>query len=299
MDKKDVLDLFVKLMDENKYEEAKEICLKIIKEYPKCSQAYFLIGIYYKNMRKLTAAVISFEKAIKYEEHHFLAYINIIRILINQKDTIKSFDMINKAKDIFPNEYLVYIESSNLYLNLDDIDMALIDNEIAIKLNSNSEQALYQCGLIYSRLYAETEETEKKEEYFNQSIIHYLKTIAINSSNTNALLNYGAMFAKKAYSYNTEYELLASNPTKSKNMKRKMEMCNIYFTNYNLDAKFQFERIIKINPIDITARYNLGLVFVSLKKYDKARYQFKKAIIINPLYEDAKLELELLDTIKN
>jgi len=282
MNKKEILTQFVKLMDEKNYKKVKEICLENIKKYPTCSQVYFLIGIYYKNMKNMTEALISFETAIKYDKHHFLAHINIIRILICQKDTIKSLDIINKAKNIFPNEYLVYIESSNLYLNLDDIDMAFIDNKKALKLNPNSEQAFYQGGLIYTRLYVETEEPEKKEEYFNQSIIHYLKTIAINSSNTNALLNYGAMLAKKAAeSCNTESEY----------------MNYLDFIHNNLDAKIQFERIIKINPLDVIAYYNLGLVLVSLKEYDKARDQFKKAIKINPLYEDAILELKLLDAI--
>ena len=52
-------------------------------------------------------------------------------------------------------------------------------------------------------------------------------------------------------------------------------------------AQDLYNQVLKINPNYSQALYNLGTIFIGLKKYQKAKEYYEKAIEINPSYADA------------
>ena len=108
-------------METNKWKDVEKICRIFVEKESECSQAHFFSGMCYKHYKKLDAAKSAFYKCIIYDEHYFLAYINLIRILREENNFIETFKLINKAKILFPDNILVYIESSNFYLKVNKL----------------------------------------------------------------------------------------------------------------------------------------------------------------------------------
>jgi tetratricopeptide (TPR) repeat protein len=60
------------------------------------------------------------------------------------------------------------------------------------------------------------------------------------------------------------------------------------------DSLTEWERVVRIAPLDPWAHYNLGLELYSKGEIDKAGYEFEKAIELNPHFALAYKELEKL-----
>ena len=56
----------------------------------------------------------------------------------------------------------------------------------------------------------------------------------------------------------------------------------------------QYQKIIETNPNDAEARYNIGAIYYSEKKYDESKVQLQKAIEIYPDFSEAYYGLGLV-----
>lgn len=98
------------------------------------------------------------------------------------------------------------------------------------------------------------------------------------------------MFGKKArqkqkHTYN-EIELI--------------ELAKFYFINTKYDeAVKELEKVLKINPKNAEAYYNLGLIYENRTQGDKARDMYERALDIDPDYKLAKEHLNRLIGISN
>ena len=308
MKTKQYLDLIVAFMDKHKWKEVEKVCHILIEKEPECAQAHFFIGIYYKHNKNIEAAKKAFYICLKHDINNFLSYINLIRILRDQNNFIEAFEIINKGKEIFPDKTLLYIESSEFYLKINNINEAIVDIQTAIKLDPKSETANYNYALIFNRLYNNAINDEEIEHYYRKTLIQYMNVLSINMFNTNVLCNYGSVNARYANRYNDKAdrlfiesnELLIENRLiESKEKKEKANLYNMYAIQYNMEAETKYLQVIELDPLDHIAYFNLGLVSKSFHKFDKARYHFMKVIEINPSYMEAQIELKLLDEILN
>ena len=62
----------------------------------------------------------------------------------------------------------------------------------------------------------------------------------------------------------------------------------------NEKAKICFEKAIEINPNNVNAHYNLGLIFQGFNEYQKAKDCYEKAIEIDPINTFAQDALDIL-----
>jgi tetratricopeptide (TPR) repeat protein len=302
-----LLDFIIGLFKNDRWEDGKKLCFKIIDKDPTCAQAHFMIGIYFKHINNIDTAKNAFLICMKHDVNHVLSYVNIVRILIDQNKFTEASEVINKAKELFPSEYLVYIESSQLYLKSDNINQAILDILVAIKLNPKSETANYNYALILNTLYTNSETEDNKEDYYCQTMIQYMKVLAINPLNTNVLCNYGSMLAKQAEKYNSIANILLEKSNglekdnklrEAINLKKHAELNRMYAISYNMDAEYKYLDALNINPSDHLLHFNLGLVLKSLNNLKQAEYHFEKVIEINSSYEEAHIELRCLNGIE-
>jgi tetratricopeptide (TPR) repeat protein len=305
MNTQQYIKLIVALMDRREWHKALNISNKLLEKDPKCDQVHFLIGMCLKHTNDLEGAKDEFNICIK-ENNHFLSYINLIRILKDQNKFIEAYEKINIAKDLFPDKALVYIESSQLYLKINNIDLAIVDIKTAITLEPRSETAHYTYGVILNNLFNNAIDDVDFERYYRETLIQYMNVFSINMSNIEALCNYGAVVAKYANKYNTKADillvesetLLKENRLKESNYKKeKAEEYLMYAYQYNMEAETKYKRVLELNPFDHIAHFNIGLVLKYFGDIKKARYHFAKVIAIDPSYTEAEHELKLLEEV--
>ena len=306
--KQQYTNLLVSLMEKHKWKEVGKVCRIFLEKEAECAQAHFFSGIYHKHTKKIDAAKSAFYICIKYDKHYFLSYINLIRILRDENNFIETFELINKAKILFPDNILVYIESSDFYLKVNNINEAIVDIQIAIKINPKSETAQYNYALILNKLYNSAINDDETEHYYRKTLIQYMCVLSINMYNTNALCNYGAVIAKYGDKYYTkadtlldEYKkLLIENKIKEANEKKdQSDLYYMYGDQYNMEASTKYLQVLDLDPLDYITHFNLGLVLKTFHHLDKAKFHIMKSLEINPEYEAAKHELVLLDEINS
>ena len=302
MEPKAYVRLINTLIKENKWDKVGKVCRVFVERKPNCVQSHFFSGLYHKHFNESIAALESFNKCIDIDINHFLSYINLIRILRDLNNFIEAYKYITIGKEKFPDNILIYIESSDFYLQINNINDAIIDIKIAIKLNPKSETAQYNYALILNKLYNDAITDEEIEEYYRKTLIQYMIVLSINRLNTFALCNYGAVVAKYAIYYNTKGDILITQAKQlytegkiieANLLKEKANLYYMYATQYNMEAETKYMEVLDIDPLDYIAHSNLGLILKSFNQLDKAKFHFTKAIEINPEYNNAKIELDL------
>lgn len=308
MNTQQYIKLIVALMDRREWSKALNVSNKLLDKDKDCTHVYFLIGMCLKHSNDIEGAKDNFNLCIKQDTNHFLSYINLIRILKDQKNITETERLINIAKDLFPNKALIYIESSQLYMIQNNTDLAIVEIKIAIILEPKSESAHYTYGVILNELFNNSTNDDEFEEYYKKTLIQYMNVFSINMSNTNALCNYGAVVAKYADKCNTKANLLLEeskvlldeNRLKESNDKKEKAIeYYMYAYQYNIEAETKYKCALELNPFDHISHFNLGLILKYFDNIKKARYHFNKAIAINPSYTEAANELKLLEEVIN
>jgi len=226
----------------------------------------------------------------------------------DQNNFIESYKIINFAKEKFPNESLIYIESCLTYKKDNKIDQAIVDIKMAIKLDPKSEIAHSSYAIILDSIYIDALNEQdisdaQIEEYYRSTLIQYMNVLSINMYNLEILCNYGAVNANYANWYITKVrslidksiELFKENKLKESTiLKEKAKIYYMYASQYNMEAETKYQYVLELDPLDHITHYNLGLVLKFFNNFDGAKYHFNKVIEINPSFIEASNELKLL-----
>jgi tetratricopeptide (TPR) repeat protein len=79
-----------------------------------------------------------------------------------------------------------------------------------------------------------------------------------------------------------------------------IELGKFYFLNNKYDeAVSEFKKVLKINPGNAEAYYNIGLIKESSNQMDEAREMYSKALAVNPDYKIVRDRLNKLIGIKS
>jgi len=79
-----------------------------------------------------------------------------------------------------------------------------------------------------------------------------------------------------------------------------IELGKFYFLNNKYDeAVSEFEKVLKINPANAEAYYNIGLIKESSNLLDEAKEMYLKALNVKPDYKIVRSRLNRLIGIEN
>lgn len=134
-----------------------------IRHKDRYNQAYENLGNCYKNTGKHKEAEEMYLKAISINSRQYSAYKAWIEMLFTDKQYDKTILILNYAKQIFKNNYELYIFEANCYLMKNQLKESLECYEKAYALNPNKELA----GYISSK-YMEIGNATKSLEYKNK-----------------------------------------------------------------------------------------------------------------------------------
>jgi len=183
-----------------KTEEAKGLCLEILKEDPKnfdinkllgnieaknkkydkalelfhialtrrANDAYLLnnIGNVYQEIDQPSVSVNYYENAIKIKKDFYQAYINkgkALKKILKINEALESFNM---AISIQPNDIEAYISRGNLYFDKQHLNEAIQDYAEVLKLNSNYVPAYFNSAIALRAL----RKTKEAINYFDKAI---------------------------------------------------------------------------------------------------------------------------------
>jgi flagellar biosynthesis GTPase FlhF len=186
--------------------------------------------------------------------------------LISQNNLIEARRIITIGKGIFPNNVLIYIEASNLYINETNIELAIVEIEKAISFDPKSEIAHYHYGLILHQKYDNASNDEDFEEYYKKTSIQYMYVLSINMENTETLCNYGAVIAKYANKYTKKSNQLFEKST------RKIKNVPLEFKRYLFDRIYKSNRLIAVKGARGTGKTTLLLQLAYEHKADEVLY---------------------------
>lgn len=119
-------------------------------------------------------------------------------------------------------------------------------------------------------------------------------------------LSQGGMYFPDVYSLIKDYQPLEGKQSFYKNMKKK-EIIGYFYNSVGMDffeknkvnrAITYFRKAIEINPNDLLAHYNLGIVYTNQGQYDLAIEYFNKAIEINAYDEETYYNRAFIYSLK-
>ncbi len=175
-----------------------------------------------------------------------------------------------------------YFQMGTLQVWIDDFELAEENFQKVIQLNPK-----------YKGVHTELGKLAEREKDWKKAIQLYEKEIAIDDKATTAYQRLGDLY------YNSEMELNKAKATLEKALALNGKHVNtiIVYANvlYSMDrlgqASEQFERALQLESSNLTANFNLALMYEYTERYELAKAQWKTFLKLDPP-EQWKLEAE-------
>ena len=163
-----------------KFDEAKNLYEKILKNKPDHFLALGNLGIIFSQLKEFDKAIDLFNQTIKINPQYVEGHNNLGNVLFELSQFDKSLQCYEKAIKLNPRFSDAYNNIGNIYHQKDDLDKAIENYELAISVGS---------GLSKSKAYFNLANILREVGNFNKSINLYQKAIDINPNFIDAYIN--------------------------------------------------------------------------------------------------------------
>ena len=278
------------LLNNRKFSDTFEKAETIIKQYPKSSIIWNILGVSLYELKKFDDAIKSYQKAVSFNPKYAHAYINLGIALRVQGKLDAAINVSNKAVLIEPHNPLAYNNLGAIFIEQGKFDEAIEVYKKVILTQPNYAEAHNNLGVALR-------ETGKVDE----AIEAYKKALTLHPDYSNAYSNLSAVLRDKG-EFNEAIEAC------KKAISLQSDYAEPY---YNLGVLFHdkgdfnesiiaYKKAISLQPDYDVAYNNLGNVFLDLGNLDEAIDAYKKSILIKPDYAEAhhNLSFTLLNTGK-
>jgi tetratricopeptide (TPR) repeat protein len=133
------------------YKEVLFICKGAIQSFPEDNRFYNIQGSVYRKYNMSDQALNSFEKALRIKPENEMCFNNVYSIYFyrNQFELLKAF--CDNYIGAYPNKSHYYYKRAKFFQKKGDLDEALNDYNLAIKLNSDHADYYYDRGTLHSK----------------------------------------------------------------------------------------------------------------------------------------------------
>jgi tetratricopeptide (TPR) repeat protein len=290
-----VVEEFLKLVSEEKVEQAKDLVVEEAKGREDELARWLLgFGAEVGNNGNHLLAFFCFKVAeeiviSKDIQKRILEGISIIHnnyaVLLQEKKDFENAEYhYKKALKINPEYVGAHNNYANLFKEKKDFENAEYHYKKALKINPEYSKAHNNYAVLLQ---------EKKD--FENAEYHYKKALKINPEFADANYNYANLLQEKKDFENAEYHY-------KKALKINPEYAGAH-NNYALllkekkdfeNAEYHYKKALKINPEYADANYNYANLLQEKKDFENAEYHYKKALKINPEYSKAHNNYALL-----
>jgi len=135
------IELAHRLAIEGKYEVARLLCQRILKDVPHYADAYIIIGNTYAWTNHLTDARLFYYKVFEYENGNFDAFSQLITIDLWEGKAESAINLANKALRYHPQNSDLLIKKARAYIMIGDYYSAKKSLFIVLDKNPNDQEA--------------------------------------------------------------------------------------------------------------------------------------------------------------
>ena len=223
--------------------------------------AEFYAGLTCQNEKDHPKTIEHYSRAIELNPRLVEAYNNRGNAYIDIGEVDRAIVDYNKAIELNPDFALAYVNRGNYYRNKGEVDRAIVDYDKAIELNPKLSEAYNARGASY---------IDRGE--VDRAIIEYNKAIGLKPDDADVYSNRGNAYLRKgAYDFAVE--------DLNKAIELKPDFAEVYDTRgtiYGFTGKFDyaikdFTKAIELNPEFAEAYYNRGMCWLHLKNWQEAR----------------------------
>ncbi|BAU67530.1 tetratricopeptide repeat protein (plasmid) [Stanieria sp. NIES-3757] len=265
----------------NRLEEALSVTETASSLQPNNANLYNQKGNILFDLERYSEAKLAYNQAIKLNPRSTFYY-NRGNVYDQQNKPDLAIVDFNKAISINSNDAKVYINRGLFYIRQDKPDLAIADLNKAISINSDYTKAYYNRGVVYDQ-----------QGKLDLAIADLNKAISIDREFAPAYLNRGAVYADQGKldlaiaDYNQVIDLNFDDGIVYYNRG------NLYAQQGKLDlALSDYDKAIAINSnytgayFNAKVYYNRGTIYAQQGKLDLALSDYDKAIAINSNYAE-------------
>lgn len=157
------------------------------------TEAYLNRGLAHYRLGELDAAIVDYNQVLSIKPHDFRAYYNRGVANAAKRNNQEAILDYNLALTLIPqqsNDLLaeVYNDLGLAYFELTDLETAMSDFNLAVRLNNKNDRAYFNLGCTCAR----------KGNNF-AAINHFTQVIQLNPKNANAYVNRGVAYHRLGY----------------------------------------------------------------------------------------------------
>ena len=239
----------------NRLEDAEVVFKQVAQLSPNSVTPYFYLGRVYERVAKMPLAVEQYKRVVKLEPEGDFAHRATVRLgLIKATDLLKT----------------------------ENFQEALKEFQAVLELEPNEAVALFNTGTIYRQL----KKLDQAEEMFK-------KLIAIEPRNAEAYLRLGALsleMGKLVEGSRVLEKVIALNKDTVYAKQAEAILGDMQATYGSqltearklADQQESYKEALKINPDDLAAHFNLGVMYARQTLRDEALHEFEEVVRIDP-----------------
>ena len=219
-----------------------------------------------------------FHSEDKAEEH-----VSQAKLLMEQGDLAAALEELTKAIEAYPAYAPALITMGDIYRHKGDYDQARVNYEAACDADPYAFLPHYNLGVTYQALAELAQSPQMSQEYLQEAVFVYIRTIALKPRSFDANLNIGACYfqlGKLNQAEQTTRQALQIDPRSPKANNNLGAIC---------ESKGDYDQAIHAykTSIEIDARQgnillNLGTLYMRGEKMNSAFYAFRTAAELSP-----------------
>lgn len=179
-----------------KYSDATAIFERYTGRRPENAWGHYMLGLSAWKGGDLARAESAFEKALSIDPHHVKSYVNLSRVLIDQKRHDDALDKLTRAADIDPSSTEVYRLLGRTYSAQGKTDEAMEAYRRAIELNELDAWSMNNLGLLF----LEKQRAEEALPLFTKAV-ELRKEVPAFHNNLGMALEHTGRFSDAAAAY--------------------------------------------------------------------------------------------------
>jgi Tfp pilus assembly protein PilF len=193
-------------------------------------------------------------------------YRSLSDVYRQEKDSANALKVAKMGQKLFPNDLLLFIAETNVYLTFNDVDKALKNLKLTIKKDTTNASAYFALGTIYDNIANDTAKKEEvREDAFNQAIVAYKSAIRLNPAYFEPNYNLGALFVNKAASINDQANKLPLDA------EAEFKKLKVVAESYLAQAAPFLEKASEIQPNDLNTLFSLKQIYARTNQPDKLK----------------------------
>ena len=139
-------------ISEEQFEEAKEICLRLVSEYPNVAYTYYLLGHIAGKEKEHSKAEVYFSRAVQLDPKDYKSFRGLASALLDQEKVDEAIEHFQASLRLKPGQYEIHGRLGTIFSNREEFDKAVEHFTAALQINSDLRQVHYSLGVAYAHL---------------------------------------------------------------------------------------------------------------------------------------------------